>query len=208
MFFEADVDVDPVGPQVDIVHTGQVPGREGALLGLPYLGQLGDHRRGQPGRGAEELAQRGHEVPGGQAVQVEQRQYLGDLRTLAAPRRQDRRGEPRPFAGVGVGAAVVDPRRGDLHRAGAGEYLAGLMRAVAHHQPATDLVALADEPGDVGVDLGLQRLDQHPAGALPDDLIDQRHTAVSAGVIGVGSSRNYGKHGSYLPDRRWRADLA
>ena len=30
----------------------------------------------------------------------------------------------------------------------------------------------------------------------------------AAGVIRVGSSRNYGEHGSYLPDRRWRADLA
>ncbi len=29
-----------------------------------------------------------------------------------------------------------------------------------------------------------------------------------AGVIGAIGSRNYGEHGSYLPDRRWRAGLA
>jgi hypothetical protein len=45
--FEADVHVDTVGPQVDVVHGGQIPGGEGALLRLPGLSQLGDHRRGQ-----------------------------------------------------------------------------------------------------------------------------------------------------------------
>jgi hypothetical protein len=61
---------------------------------------------------------------------------------------------------------------------------------------------------DVGVDLDLQRLGQHPAGALADEFVDQHRRVGAVGVIGVGSSRNYGEHGSYLPDRRWRADLA
>jgi hypothetical protein len=64
------------------------------------------------------------------------------------------------------------------------------------------LVPLGDAPGDVGVDLGLQGLGQHPTGTLTDDLIAQRRTAVPAGVISVGSSRNYSEHASYLPDRR------
>ena len=55
-----------------------------------------------------------------------------------------------------------------------GQHLAGLVGAVAHHQPAAVLVALVGELGDVGVDLGLQRLGQHPPGALADDLVDQR----------------------------------
>ena len=54
---------------------------------------------------AEELPERGHEVPGRQAVQVQQRQHLADLRGLARPRRQDRRrGGPRAVPG-GDGAA-------------------------------------------------------------------------------------------------------
>ncbi len=110
VLLQPDVHVDPVGPQVDVVHAGQVPGGEGALLGLPGLGQPGDHRRRQPGGRAQELAQRGHEVPGRQAMQVQQRQHLGDLRGLPRPRRQDRRGEPLPLPGVRVGALVVDPR--------------------------------------------------------------------------------------------------
>ena len=141
-------------------------------------------------------------------MQVQQRQHLGDLRGLAAPGRQDRRGEPAAFAGFRVGAPVVDPRRGHLDRTGAGQHLAGLVGAVAHHQPAPVLVALVAERGDVGLDLGLQRLGQHPPGTLADDLVDQRRRPRAAGVIGVGGSRNYGEHGSYLPDRRWRADLA
>ena len=108
----------------------------------------------------------------------------------------------------GVGAAVVDPWRDHFDRTGRGEHLPGLVGAVAHRQPAPVLVALTRELGDVGVDLGLQRFGQHPARALADDLVDQRATIGAAGVIGVGSSRNYGEHGSYLPDRRWRADLA
>ena len=43
------------------------------------------------------------------AMQVQQRQHLGDLRGLRRPRWQDRRGEPSLVAGVRVGALVVDP---------------------------------------------------------------------------------------------------
>src|SRR6187549_464636 len=74
----------------------------------------------------------GTKSPGGQAVQIEQREDFGDLRGLAAPGRQDRRGEPAAFARLRVGAAIVDPRRDHLDRAGAGEDLAGLVSAVAH----------------------------------------------------------------------------
>jgi len=209
VLFKADVDVDAVRPQVDEVHSGQIAGGEGALLGLPRLGQLRDHRRRQPGRGAEELAQGRGEVPGREPMQVQQRQYLGDLRGLAAPGGQDRRAEPLTFAGVGVGAAVVDPWCGHLDRAGAGEDFARLVAAVTHDQAVAVLVELGGEPRDVGVDLGLQGFGEHPPGAIADNLVDQRRRAIRrAGVIGVSNSRNYGKHGSYLPDRRWRADLA
>jgi hypothetical protein len=208
VLLQADVDVDAVDPQVDVVHVRQIPFAEAALLALPGLGQLRDHRRGQSRRAAQELPQRGHEVARGQPVQIEQRQHLGDFRGLAAPRRQDRRGEPGPLTGVGVGAAVIDPRRDHLHRPARGEYLARLVRAVAHHQPTAVLVTLVGEPGDVVIDLRLQGLGQHPSGTLTDQVVDQRRTIVSAGVNRVGSSRNYGEHGSYLPDQRSSAGLA
>ena len=182
--------MDTVGPQVDIVHIGQIPGRERALFGLPGLGQLRDHRRRQPGGRAEELTQRRHKVPAGQPVQVEQRQHLGDLRGLAAPGRQHRGGEPAAPPGVGVDPAVVDPRRDHLDRAGAGQDLPRLMRAVAHHQPTPTLVAVGGKPGDVGVNLRLQSLGQHPPRALAHDLINQRRrTGRPAALIVPGRSR-------------------
>ena len=72
------------------------------------------------------------------------------------------------------------------------------------------LVALVGEAGDVGVDLGLQRRGQHPAGALADDLVDQRRRRRRGigGVVTVGGIRDYGEHGTYLPDQRCRAGLA
>jgi hypothetical protein len=46
--------------------------------------------------------------------------------------------------------------------------------AIADHQAAAVLAALGGELGDIGLHLGLQRLGQHPPGALTHDLIDQR----------------------------------
>jgi hypothetical protein len=111
--------------------------------------------------------------------------------------------------GVGIDPAVVDPRRGHLDRTGRGQHLAGLMRAVADHQPPSCLVALVSERGDVGVDLGLQRGGQHPLRPVADDGVDQRRRPLrSSRVLGIVGSRNYREHGSYLPDQRCSAGLA
>lgn len=107
-------------------------------------------------------------------MQVQQRQYLGDLRGLAAPCRQNHRREPLPLAGGRVDASVVDPRRADLDRAGGGQDLACLGVAVAHDQPPAAVVELIGVPGNVGGDLGLQRRGEHPPRTVVDDLIDQR----------------------------------
>lgn len=122
MLLQADVDVHTVDPQVDVVDARQVAGGEGALLGLPLLGQPGDHRREQAGVRAQELPQSRHEVPAGQAARVQQRQHRADGRGLARPGRQDRRGEPRALPGDRIDTLVTDPRRGDLDRAGRGEH--------------------------------------------------------------------------------------
>jgi hypothetical protein len=118
-------------------------------------------------------------------MQIQQRQHLGDLRALAAPGRQDRRGEAGPLTGVRVDPLVVDARRVDLHRAGRGQHLPRLVRAVADHHPPAVGVPLVDELQDVGVHLGLQRRGQHPSGALPDDLIDERRTGRRARDIAL-----------------------
>jgi hypothetical protein len=58
-----------------VIHSRQIALTKRTLLGFPLLGQLRDHRRGQAA-------------------------HLGDVRGLARPRRQGRRGEPPAFAGV------------------------------------------------------------------------------------------------------------
>jgi hypothetical protein len=133
-------------------------------------------------------------------VQVQQWQHLGDLRGLAAPGRQDRRGEPTPFAGGIVDALVVDPRRPDWNRTRRHEHLPRDRVAVADHQPVTTLVQLADVRRDVGGGLGLQRGGQHPPGALADDLVDQRPAVdrLCWRILDVG---DYREHGRTLPTR-------
>ena len=59
---QADVEVHAVGPAVHVVDVVQAPIGELLALLLPGRGQPGDHRRRQPGGGAEELLEGGDEV--------------------------------------------------------------------------------------------------------------------------------------------------
>ena len=174
LLLEADLEVDPVDPQVHVVGARQDALGERLGLVLPLRGQPGDRRRRQARARAQELLQRRAEVAAGQAVQVQQRQHLGHLRRLARPRRQDRRGEPLPLTGIGVDALVVDPRRPHRHRPRRGQHLALVVVAVADHQPTPVLVDLTDMGVDVGGDLGLQRRREHLPGTVADDLVEQR----------------------------------
>jgi hypothetical protein len=140
-------------------------------------------------------------------VQVEQRQYLVDLRGLAAPGGQDCRGEPLTLTLL-VEAFVVDPRRRDLDGSGAGQHLTRPSVTITHHQPAAVVVQLAGMRGDVGGNLRLQRGREHPPGAGTHNLIDQR--PAGRGRLGHGRWRgffrvHYRKHGRALPGPRWRA---
>ena len=149
---------------------------------------------------AEELPERGHEIPRRQAVQVQQRQHLADLRGLARPRRQDRRAEPLPLAGGRVGALVVDPRRGHLHRPGTGQHHPRPGGAVAHHQAPAVLAAQVSGLVDVGGDLGLQRRGQHLPGTVPHNLVDHRRRLPSRPR--AKHIRDYCEHGCTFPARR------
>ncbi len=152
------------------------------------------------------------------AVQIQQRQHLVDLRGLARPRRQNRRAEPPALTGIGIDPAVVDPRRTHPDRAGAGQHLSRLVIAVAHHQPLPALVELVSEPGNAPLDLGLQRLGQHPPGTLTNDLIDHRRglaqrDAPGAAIVSYGLG-DYGEHGRTFPtdattsaETRWLLDF-
>ena len=69
---------------------------------------------------------------------------------------QDRRGKPLPLTGIGIHAAVIDPRCGDSDRPGGGQDLTFAVIAVADHQAAAVLVDLVGELLHISGDLGLQ----------------------------------------------------
>jgi hypothetical protein len=133
--------------------------------------------------GAEELGQRRREVPGRHPVQVHQRQHLGHLRALATPRRHDGRAEPAPLAGLGVDPAVVDSGRLDFDLASGGDDGAGLGVAIANDQAVAVLVELPGQGLDVAGGLHLDCGDQHPPGALADDLVQSRGGFFRSGVV-------------------------
>jgi hypothetical protein len=117
-------------------------------------------------------------------VQVQQRQHLSHLGTLAAPGRQDHRPEPDPLTAHRVNPAVVHPRRPHPDRTGGCRHLALAGVAVAHHQPPATLVAFGGVGGQVVVDLGLQRGGQHAPGALTGQLVQVRVQLGTRSLIG------------------------
>src|SRR6266496_527309 len=201
VLLQADLDVDAVGPEIDVVDLREVAGSEGALLALPRLGQLGDHRRGQARGRSQELAQRRTEVTGRQPMQVQQRQHLADPRGLAAPRRQDCRGEPLALAGGLIDALVVDPRRARLDRAGRAHHRARLGVTVAHHHPMPVLVEHLDQRVHVGVGLRAQRRGQHPPCPFAGDLVQRRlvRQIRHLGLLRRRGCLHYLEHGRAFP---------
>jgi hypothetical protein len=116
---------------------------------------------------------------------------------------QDLAVELLPLASLGVHPPVVDAGPDDLDLARAGGELAGWRVAVAAHQPVAALVDQLSERGDVGIDLGLERRSQHPAGALAGQLV-QAHRQLAPGSL-VGA---YTQHvAAFLPRRRWCAGV-
>jgi hypothetical protein len=136
--------VYPVHPHVDVIHSREVALLERLALFLPSLGEAGYARRREPGPGAEELLQGRREVPGGEPVQVQQRQDLRNLRGAAHVRRQDDALEPLSLAGSLIHSLVVDPRSLNLDGAGPAEDLAFVVVAVPDDEGVPGvLVALA-----------------------------------------------------------------
>jgi hypothetical protein len=55
LLLQADLEVDAVDPQVDVVGTGEIPAGKGLGFVLPLAGEPGDRRCRKPGTGAQEL---------------------------------------------------------------------------------------------------------------------------------------------------------
>jgi hypothetical protein len=155
----------------------QLPGAKRGVLGLPLLGEPLDRARREP-RGvlSEQIPERRSEVPGREAVQVEDRQHLGHLRRAPRARRQDLRAKPPALPALLIDAPVVDPWRPDRDRPGPDRQLLLTSATIANHQPLPALIDLLDERADVLVDLRLQRRGDHPASTLPRQIIERDRT--------------------------------
>ena len=166
--------MDAVDEQVGVAVKAQAALPKRGVVGLPLLGQPADRAGRQPRRVlAEQIPQRRREVAGRQAAQVQDRQHVADLRRAARVGRQDPRAELPTLTGLLVDALVVDARRLQTHRPGPDRQatLAGV--PVTHDETVTVLIDLADERRDVLLDLDLQRRGDHPASALPGELVER-----------------------------------
>ena len=75
-------------------------------------------------------------------MQIQQRQHLGHLRRLARPRRQDRRGKPLPFTGIGIDTRSLTRGAVTLTAPAAVSTSRCVVIAVADHQTPAVLVDL------------------------------------------------------------------
>jgi len=90
--------------------------------------------------------------------------------------------------------SVVHPRCLDLQLAGRRGHLPRLGHAVAHHQRVSVLVALVGMLGEVVIDLGFERRQQHPTGALAHQCVEVELQGILLGLV----RSDYAQHAAYL----------
>ena len=165
---QARGEIDAIGPEVDVAPGGEMALLPVLVLLLPALGQAAHRRRRQARRlRPEQRRQSLGELAGRDALQVEPRQQLLEVPGPAQIRRQDRRGEAdRLFTGD---AAVAHLGPADLERADARLDLPLGRVPVAHQASPALPVGEFGMGGEERLDLGLDRLHQHPPGALAQD---------------------------------------
>ena len=159
-------EVHAVGPEIDVASGGEIAPLPAFVLVLPARRQPPHGRRREARRlGPEQRRQRLGELARRYTLQVKPGQELLNVLGPAQVGRQDRRGEPdRPA--VSDTAAVAQLRSANLERADPGLEPALGRMSVAHQAAPTVLVHEHSMGGEERLDLGLDRLRQHPPGAL------------------------------------------
>ena len=198
---QADVEVDAVGPHVHVVPVGQVALAKACCSACHWAVSRVITDADSPAAEPKNPSSAGAKSPARHAVQVHQRQHLGHLRALAAPRRQDHAAEPEPLAGVRSTrrSFTLGARRPRSHprRSGSCAGPACPLRTTSRWPRSSPL---AGQRGDVGIHLGLQRGGQHPAGTLADHLVQ-----VAGAARPAPRRRSLLSTSAFLPRRRCRA---
>ena len=195
--------VDPVGPDVDVVSGRQVPPLPALVLGLPF-GREAHHDRGRQVRGvlAQKRRQSFLEVAGRDAAQVQRRQQGIEAARPPRPARQDCRAESDALATF-VGPAVPDLGAGYRDGADPGLHLAfGAVPMPDEARPTIGKLQTRSL-GQESLDFQLDSLGQKLAGAGPQYL---RQWII--GVIGLTKPHDVAIliHGvSLSPERFWQA---
>ena len=167
---EAGLEVDAVGPEVDVALGREIASRPALILLGParLQSRYGARRQARCIR-SQQGCQRFTEVARRDALEIEPGQQLLDR--LGAPQvgRQDRGGEADAPAS-GFRLTVPDPRpaHGDTTDPGLNPPLRHV--AVTHHATAAAVINEIRVPGNEGRHLRLHRLGQQTAGARPQHL--------------------------------------
>src|SRR5271156_4945447 len=162
LVFEARLEMDAIGPDIDIALRRQIAPLPWGVLVEPAILQAADGGCRQPGSIlAEQRCQRLGEVAGRDTLQVKDRQQRLDRLRTAQVGWQDRRREPDAVGIGGVRLAVAHTRLADGDRTDTGHHLALRQVTVADDALVTvrglQIGMLAEKIRDLGLDrLGQQ----------------------------------------------------
>ena len=165
--FHAGLEVDAIGPDIDVAPGRQVTLLPARVIIRPALLQPGDDRGRQVGRVlAQQDTQRLLEITGRDAAQVQDRQQGIQTCRPSRPARQQRRAEPDPL-GCRAGSPVADLDPLDLDRPDPG--LDHAFRPMAMPDQAVPAIGQLQvlPRRQEGFHLGLDGLFEQPARSRP-----------------------------------------
>src|SRR5712672_1680810 len=197
--FEACLEMDAVGPDVDVALRRQIAPLPRGVFVKPTVLQTADGGCRQPGSIlAEQRRQRLGEVAGRDTLQIKDRQQRLDRLRPAHVGRQDRRREPDAAGIAGGGLAITHTRLVNGDRTDTGHHLAFRQVTVADHALVAVLGLQIGMLVEKVRDLNLDRLGKQGTGPVAQDfgeLIVEESWLNQSGDVIVG-------HGISLLRRR------
>src|SRR4029453_4313942 len=168
--FEACLEMDAIGPDVDVALRRQIAPLPRDVFVNPTLLQPADGGRRQPGSIlSEQRRQSLGEVAGGDPLQVKDRQQRLDRFRAAHVGRQDRWREPDAVGVGSVRLAIAYTRLADGDRTDTGHHLAFRQVTVAYHALVAVRSLQIGMPAEKVRDLGLDRLGQQSTRPIAQD---------------------------------------
>ncbi len=201
VMIEAGLEVDAVGPEIDIAPGREIPPLPPLVIFRPGGLQPGDGGRRQArGVRTQQSRERLREIARRDALEVEPGQQL--LERPGAPEigRQDRRGEADGAAGHGL--AIANPRPAHRDRADPGLHLPLRQITVPDNTPVPRAVDKIRVFGNEGGDLRLDRLGQKAPRTSPQHL---RQRVLNRNPVWMRKRNNrIFVHGVSFPRGKWR----